>query len=142
MTARSEVEVTKLAGATAPRVPGNPTLGLLLLSTGSEHDLERALRCVADASLSCNVAVVRRSSAEDVRVRVSRLAHRYGVRMAWAPADSSRAMLADCGLPLLEADIISIREDGAIGDAGWLSPFDFARTSLTRTDAAIFDSAE
>jgi hypothetical protein len=113
------------------RLRDRATLSVVLLSSGSVSELERALGVL--------LPTVRRFGAEVVVARASAhattsLSHEHpDVRIVHAPLGSTRTELCDAAMAVANGDIVALREDVAVRDADWLHSF---RASLKVTAPA------
>ncbi len=101
-----------------------PTLSIVLLSTGTEDVLERALLAISDAAfeMSAEVLVIR-DDAAPAADRVKRMAAMHGVEVVFAPANSDRAAMSDLAMVRAHGDIVAVRSDAAVNGDEWLTRF-------------------
>jgi hypothetical protein len=103
------------------RVRDRATLSVVLLSSGSVSELERAIGVL--------LPTVRRFGAEVVVARASAhattsLLHEHPeVHVVHAPLGSTRTELCDAAMAVANGDIVALREDVAVRDAEWLYSF-------------------
>jgi hypothetical protein len=103
------------------RLRDRATLSVVLLSSGSVGELERAIGVL--------LPTVRRFGAEVVVARASAhattsLMHEHPeVRIVHAPLGSTRTELCDAAMTIANGDIVALREDVAVRDAEWLHSF-------------------
>jgi hypothetical protein len=103
------------------RLRDRATLSVVLLSSGSVGELERAIGVL--------LPTVRRFGAEVVVARASAhattsLMHEHPeVRIVHAPLGSTRTELCDAAMTIANGDILALREDVAVRDAEWLHSF-------------------
>ncbi|MGQ0646186.1 MAG: hypothetical protein ACT4P7_01375 [Gemmatimonadaceae bacterium] len=117
-------------------------LSVVLLSTGDQEELERAVLSVRDAvfALSGQLVIVREEAQGVGRDRVQRLAQQHRCAFTFADPGSGRAYLTDAGMRLATGDIVAVRDDVRVQDGDWLSAF--ARSvGMTRDVVRTADSA-
>jgi hypothetical protein len=98
-------------------------LSIVIVSTGSFEDLDRAL-CMTTAAL-------RNLRAEVVAVRANSVADRAlppgfdlkGAAFLQAPPGADRATMSDLAMQGVSGHIVAIREDLHIHDSGWVAQY-------------------
>lgn len=102
-----------------------PSLSIVVLSTGSESDLERAMAYVSGVTrrLDAELIVVRGEEDRRARERLSVVAESRQFHVRFAEPGASRASLADAGMKAATGDIVAVREDAHCLDGDWLRPF-------------------
>ena len=97
------------------------TLSIVLLSTGDRHLLEASLATLSPRcrALGAEVVIV---AAEPLSARDALSVHPEA-RFIRAPRGSSQAQLRDLGMAAASGDIVSLREDVAVGDGRWIDAF-------------------
>lgn len=102
-----------------------PRLSIVLISRGSESDLERALLAVTDPgyALGAQVVVVREHPDGQVPAQVEQLVKTYAASLTVVAPGSSRSAISDAAMHLVSGDIVAIREDVKLRDGDWLSAF-------------------
>lgn len=113
-----------LESATRTVRHGTPSLSIVLLSTGTEDALEKALLAISDAAfeMSAEVLVIR-DEAAPAADRVRRMAAQHRVELLFAPAQSDRAVMSDLAMVRARGDIVAIRPDEAVNGDEWLTRF-------------------
>jgi hypothetical protein len=116
-----EEDASPLPAREERRLRDRATLSVVLLSSGSANELERAINVL--------MPTVRRFGAEVVVARAcatasTTLLHEHPeVRLVHLPLGSTRTELCDAAMTLVRGDIVALREDVAVRDDAWLHSF-------------------
>ena len=102
-----------------------PKISVILLSSGSIDQLERAVTAVSDAifALNAQLVIVREESQDGRPEAALRIANLHRCQLAFAEQGSDRAALAARGLELVTGDIVTLRYDDHVGQGDWLDAF-------------------
>lgn len=100
-----------------------PVLSIVIVSTGTFEDLDRALMLTR--------AAVGEHGVEVVAVRADTIADRIlpvgfdlrGAEFVRAPADADRPSLSELAMKNVSGDIVAIREDINVREAGWVAQY-------------------
>lgn len=102
-----------------------PSLSIVVLSTGTESDVERAMAYVSGVTrrLGAELIVVRGEDDRQAQERLTVVANVRRFQACFCEPGTSRAGLADRGMRVATGDIVAVREDSACLDGDWLRPF-------------------
>jgi hypothetical protein len=112
-------------GARGGQSGSTPSLSIVVLSTGSESDLERAMAYVGGVTrrLGAELIVVRAEEDRQARDRIAVIAESRRFLVRFTESGTARAGLADAGMRAATGDIVAVREDVSCLDGDWLRPF-------------------
>ena len=112
-------------GARVGQSGSKPSLSIVVLSTGTESDLERAMAYVSGVTrrLGAELIVVRGEDDKRAQERLAVVASARRFHLCMAEPGTSRAGLADLGMRAASGDVVAVREDSACLDGDWLRPF-------------------
>jgi len=97
-------------------------LSVVVLSTGTRGDLERATSILAPVLSTLRGQLVIASS-ESLPVTLQGYADSGQLTFVRVSRGSARAALAEAAMAVVRGDIVAIREDVAVRDAEWLAPY-------------------
>jgi hypothetical protein len=111
------------------RVSGCASLSVIIVSSGSPIVSQRAAQVIRRASrdFAAQLIVVSQDASCATTVETG------GAEFVMAPAGSTRAEMCDLGMSHASGAIIAVRDDAAVGDAGFLEAF---RAILPRREPA------
>ena len=112
-------------GARGGQSGSTPSLSIVVLSMGTESDLERAMAYVSGVTrrLGAELIVVRGEDDRRAQERLAVVANARRFQLCFGEPGTSRAGLADLGMRSATGDIVAVREDNACLDGDWLRPF-------------------
>jgi len=102
-----------------------PLLSIVVLSSGRESDLERALAYLSGATrrIAAELIVVRAEDDAPTRERLAVMADSWDCVVRFAESEAARAALIDVGMRAATGDIVTVREDSHCLEGDWLRPF-------------------
>jgi hypothetical protein len=100
-------------------------MSIVVLSSGQEADLQRALAYLSGATrrMSVELIAVRAEDDERARDRLAAMAGSWDCVLRFVEAEAARAALVDVGMRVAAGDIVTVREDAQCVDGDWLRPF-------------------
>jgi hypothetical protein len=116
-------ETSETMAAPSRRAAHCASLSVILLSAGDRANLDRALSAITGRCrrLEAEIIVVRMHLGADFEM----LSAAYpGIRFVEAPHQSTIVAMRELGMQFASGDIVTLRNDDAVGDGMWLSVFD------------------
>lgn len=100
---------------------GNASLSVVVVSSGPAMVAERAARVLSRAQVDFTAQLI--VVSQDHNPGVAALVERTGAEFVAAPPGSTRAEMCDLGMNRAHGTIVAVRDDVAVGDAGWLNAY-------------------
>lgn len=113
--------VGKQRNPASQRTAGNASLSVVVVSTGKAMLAQRATLSLIGAPVDFAAQVILVSQDRDPSLAA--LVERSGAEFVAAPSGSTRAEMCDLGMKRATGTIVALRDDIAVGDAGWLDAY-------------------
>lgn len=98
------------------------TLSVVVLSTGSRSDLERAIQVITPSVRRYGAQLIV-ARADDGLPSAPVLREHPKAAFVRVPKGASRSQLCDAGMAAATGDIVALRDDSAVSGADWLDSF-------------------
>ena len=111
------------------------------MSSGSAVLAQRATQALAGAEVGFDAQLILVSQNDDPGLAAA--VEHTGAEFVAAPAGSTRAEMCDLGMKRASGMIVAVRDDVAVGDAGWLSAYRavlVAREAHVPVEAVVMDT--
>ena len=117
------MDPTRVDAATTGMGFTGPTLSVVMVSSGSFDDLDRAISLTRAAIGECAAELIVVRADSDSAQGLPAGFDLKGAVFVQAPLGADRAALSDLAMQTVSGDIVAIREDLQIRDSGWLAQY-------------------